>query len=127
MVTPPELGQACESAVERTKGIFQRLFRTGLQWPGKPAPLWALFLVAMLGAFALSRMSGSSDQAPKRWNSVNEEAPSNLYNSLVNPPSPAACDPAFSQCDAAGPLPVVMDRKGAENRAPPSGNPGNVG
>jgi hypothetical protein len=81
----------------------QPLWRDGLQWVGKPTPLWTLFLVAALGVFALWRMCGNGDQAPKRWKSVNEEATSKLYNSLVNP-YPAACDLASPSCNADGPL-----------------------
>jgi hypothetical protein len=80
-----KIGQAFEAAVERIKRIFQALWRDGLQLVGKPVPLWRLLLVAVLGAFALWRMYGNGDQAPKRWKSVNEETPSKLYNSLVNP------------------------------------------
>jgi hypothetical protein len=97
MPTQSQLG----TAVERIKRIFQPLWRDGLQRVGKPAPVWMLFLIAVLGAFPLWRMSGNSDQAPRRWKSVNQEASSKLYNSLINP---VACDPASPSCNADGPL-----------------------
>ena len=40
-------------------------------------------------------MPGSGDQAPKRWSTVNQQPPSDLYNNLVNPPP---CDPASPEC-----------------------------
>jgi hypothetical protein len=103
MPTSSEVGQAYKTAVQWIKRILQPLLRDGLQWARRPAPFWALFLVAALGAFALSRMSGSSDQAPKRWSSVKDETPTQLYDSLVNPPPPP-CDLASPPCNADGPL-----------------------
>ena len=92
-----------QAAAERVKKVFQWLVTKSVQWLGRPAPLWSLGLglVVVLGAIALSRVSGSGDQVPKRWNTVNEEPPGNLYNALVNPPT---CDAASSPCPD-GPLP----------------------
>jgi hypothetical protein len=100
MPTSSEVGRAYKTAVQWIKRILQPLLRDGLQWARRPAPFWALFLVAALGAFVLSRMSGSSDQAPKRWSSVKDDPTLRLSRKPAAPP----CDLASPPCSADGPL-----------------------
>jgi hypothetical protein len=103
MKTPPHDGQGDKTATEQIKTVFQWFKQSVFPGLGRPVPLWGLLLLAVLGAFAFSRVSGGGDQAPKRWNTVNEQPPSHLYNTLVNPPP---CDPTFAQC-ADGPMPAL--------------------
>jgi hypothetical protein len=95
MTNPPRKDDT--TARELAEKCFQPLTR--------PTPLWGFFLAAVLGAFALWWVSGTGDQVPKRWNRVNEEKQSDLYNALVDPPSLATCDPASPQCSDA-PIPT---------------------
>lgn len=101
MKTSPLDVQGDRTATEQIKTVFQWFKDRAFLRLGRPAPLWGLCLVAVLGAFALSRVSSGGDPTPKRWNTVNEKAPSGLYSTLVNPPS---CDPASAECRD-GPLP----------------------
>ena len=97
MTIPPRKDRAEITGRKFSEKCLQALIR--------PTPLWGLFLAALVCAFAIWWISGTGDHIPKRWSKVNEDRETDIYNTLVNPPSVATCEPASGHCSD-GPIPT---------------------
>jgi hypothetical protein len=100
--------------------------KTVFRWFARPAPIWALGAVAVLGVSLLWWGPGGN-QVPKRWKTIIEEKQSNLYNKLVNPSAATICDPSLECSDKPMPPPrndwnkphvAVYSVAGARHRLP---------